>query len=250
MYLTKLFFNVVSCYTNIKKNDHIDEDKLLNNKFFDVACGLDKKLIKESYYIKKDFKCYSSNDFLDIKQKLSVECKLYDEINYQCIYNHYELKQDCHSLPELCEIVYLRCFNHTTVTILNETTTTRKIMSGLVYEPKIEQINLYSQNKKILNEKNKQSEEVKFFSTTAIMLTKTTASFKTKLDILKIANNDHFTPIKIQNQNLAKNNFTKYSYCLILFVIFLNIITICCIYMRKKFTNKKESYELFEILSD
>uniref|UniRef100_A0A0K0ERB6 SUEL-type lectin domain-containing protein n=1 Tax=Strongyloides stercoralis TaxID=6248 RepID=A0A0K0ERB6_STRER len=251
MYLTKLFFNVVSCYATIEKNDHIEGNNLSRDTSFNVACGLDEKLINESYYIKKSFKCHSTKNFLDLKQNMSVGCKHYDGINYQCTYNHFEVKEGCHSLPELCEIAYLHCLNHTTIEILNEITTTKKSLNSLTYGPEIEQINFSTQKKGFFNKQNEQAEKTNVHVTTTIMPSNETTLLGTIPNILENTkksestnNSYHIPSITINNESFVKNNFSKYVYCLVIFIIFLSIFLICCIYWRKRFTNKKESYEL------
>uniref|UniRef100_A0A0N5CF02 Fam-e protein n=1 Tax=Strongyloides papillosus TaxID=174720 RepID=A0A0N5CF02_STREA len=254
MYLTKLFFNVVSCYANAVNVDYGVKYNSSLGEFFDVACGLDEKLINNTYNFNNVFKCQSPSNFLNLEEKMPVECRLTDGINYHCTYNHFEHKEGCKSLPELCEIAYLRCLNHTTINVpveikTTQPATTKKLINDLKYRAEMEQSNFSQRTNNVIRQTTIPPETTTNYPETLPSTTKIIVISTTEPNYLETTDNYSASSLIFVYTNLEDEYHNEFIYDLTFFVMSLITIIICFLYVKRRFTKKGNAYELVDIPS-
>uniref|UniRef100_A0A0N4ZQR9 Fam-e protein n=1 Tax=Parastrongyloides trichosuri TaxID=131310 RepID=A0A0N4ZQR9_PARTI len=105
MLLTKLFFDIVICFTtydNILSNITALQE---SNGFFGVSCGLFYRPNTDG------FKCEIEDDNLMDNVTMAFKCTPSNGKSYQCSYDYYEIFEGCDLQPENCEIAYFKCLD-------------------------------------------------------------------------------------------------------------------------------------------
>uniref|UniRef100_A0A0K0EU64 PIR protein n=1 Tax=Strongyloides venezuelensis TaxID=75913 RepID=A0A0K0EU64_STRVS len=256
MYLTKLFFNVVSCYANAANVNYGEKNNSALGEFFNVACGLNEKLINSTYNFNKVFKCQSQSNFLNLEEKMPVECRLTDGINYHCTYNHFEHKEGCKSLPELCEIAYLQCINHTTINLpveikTTQPTTTKNLVNNLKYGIEMEQSNFSPRSNNAIHQTTTRPETTTNHPETLSSTTKIIIISTTEPNYLDTTENYFSSSLIFVYTNLEDgHHHDEFIYDLTFFVMSLITIIICFLYVKRRFTKKGNAYELVDIPSN